>query len=194
MAGTTSGGREARIPVQRARSRRGLDDPDSTGAASVFRCRRRCSSGWIAKTGREAGSGRCTTCGGTEKRPTAATLVGEQASASRGFTGFARARAADGALVLVGCSDEEALTPYQPFVEALSWYVRVCPEPELRAQLTAVGGGAELARFIPGLLHRFPDLPALPPMGPEGQRYRLFEGVAAILADRACAAGAPRLR
>ena len=95
---------------------------------------------------------------------------------------FARARGGEGATVLVGCSDEEALVPYQPFVEALSWYVRACPEPDLRAQLAAAGGGTELALLIPELLHRVPDLPTPQAVNPEGQRYRLFEAVAAMLA------------
>jgi DNA-binding winged helix-turn-helix (wHTH) protein len=48
---------------------------------------------------------------------------------------FARSRGAEGSTVLVGCSDEENLVPYQPFVESLAWYVRHCPEADLRAQL-----------------------------------------------------------
>ena len=63
------------------------------------------------------------------------------------------------ATVLAGRCDEEALVPYQPFVEALTWYARVCPEPDLRAQLAAIGGGAELGPLIPELLRRVPDLP-----------------------------------
>ena len=96
---------------------------------------------------------------------------------------FARGRVEATATVLVGRCDEEALVPYQPFVEALSWYVRVCPKPELRAQLAAIGGGAELGPLIPELLRRVPDLPSQPAMNPEGQRYRLFEAVADLLAQ-----------
>ena len=72
--------------------------------------------------------------------------------------------------------------PYQPFVDCLSWYFRNCPQAELRSQLAAIGGGAELAPFVPELRNRIPDLPSPPPMDPEGQRYRLFEAVAAMLA------------
>jgi predicted ATPase/predicted Ser/Thr protein kinase len=95
---------------------------------------------------------------------------------------FASARAESSATVLMGHCDEEALVPYQPFVEALSWYARVCPELDLRAQLMAIGGGAELGPLIPELLRRLPDLPTQPAMNPEGQRYRLFEAVAELLA------------
>ncbi len=96
---------------------------------------------------------------------------------------FARVRSASAATVLAGRCDEEALVPYQPFVEALSWYVRVCPERDLRAQLAAIGGGAELGPLIPEVLRRVPDLPTQPAMNPEGQRYRLFEAVAGLLAQ-----------
>jgi DNA-binding winged helix-turn-helix (wHTH) protein len=95
---------------------------------------------------------------------------------------FASVRAESAATVLVGRCDEEALVSYQPFVEALSWYARVCPELDLRTQLAAIGGGGELRPLLPELLRRVPDLPAQPTMNPEGQRYRLFETVAELLA------------
>ena len=95
---------------------------------------------------------------------------------------FARARAAEGSTVLVGCIDEENLVPYQPFVECLSWYVRHCGEADLRRQLTAIGGGGELGPFVPELRTRIPDLPVPAAVDPEGQRYQLFEAVGAVLA------------
>ena len=94
---------------------------------------------------------------------------------------FARRRAPEGSTVLVGYSDEESLVPYQPFVESLTWYVRHCPEADLRAQLALIGGGAELGAFVPELRHRMPDLPSPLAMDAEGQRFRLFEAVAAML-------------
>lgn len=95
---------------------------------------------------------------------------------------FARRCGAEGSTVLIGYNDEENLVPYQPFVEGLSWYVRHCPEAELRSLLSAAGGGGELEPLLPELRYRIPDLPGPPPMDPEGQRYRLFEAVAATLA------------
>jgi DNA-binding winged helix-turn-helix (wHTH) protein/tetratricopeptide (TPR) repeat protein len=94
---------------------------------------------------------------------------------------FARARHAEATAVLMGCSDEEALVPYQPFVEALSWYIRLADPVELREALTTAGGGAELGALIPALRQRVPDLDTPPAMSPEAQRYRLFEVVTALL-------------
>jgi DNA-binding winged helix-turn-helix (wHTH) protein/tetratricopeptide (TPR) repeat protein len=95
---------------------------------------------------------------------------------------FARRHASDATTVLVGCCDEENLVPYQPFVEALTWYIRHCPETDLRAELAAIGGGSELASLVPDLRRRLPDVPSPPAVYPEGQRYRLFETVAAMIA------------
>jgi DNA-binding winged helix-turn-helix (wHTH) protein/tetratricopeptide (TPR) repeat protein len=95
---------------------------------------------------------------------------------------FARRRGAEGSTVLIGCSDEENLVPYQPFVETLAWYLRHCADGELRAHLEAIGGGSELTSLVPELRSRVPDLPPPPAVDPEGQRYRLFETVAAMVA------------
>ena len=77
---------------------------------------------------------------------------------------FARSSAAEGATVLAGRSDEQALLPYQPFIEALQWYVTMCPQPDLLTQLSEMGGGAELRLLLPELVRRVPALPALTPM------------------------------
>jgi tetratricopeptide (TPR) repeat protein len=95
---------------------------------------------------------------------------------------YARMCADQGATILVGRSSEEALVPYEPFVEALSWYVRVSPEPDLRAALDTSGGGAELAQLLPDIIRRCPTLPTLPATSSETHRYRLFETVASFLA------------
>src|SRR5262245_28984801 len=94
---------------------------------------------------------------------------------------FAAGCADERATVLVGHSDEEALIPYQPFVEALTWFARVCPDAELRTLLAAAGGGAELGQLVPELLRRHPELPPPVVMNAESQRYRLFEAVAGFL-------------
>jgi tetratricopeptide (TPR) repeat protein/predicted Ser/Thr protein kinase len=122
-------------------------------------------------------------CRATAGRCQLVLLSGEPGiGKTRLATEFARQRAEAGATVLAGRCDEEGLVPYQPFVEALRWYLRVCPESDLRAQLAAIGGGTELGPFIPELLQRFPELPLPAALGLEAQRYRLFETVGALLA------------
>ena len=64
----------------------------------------------------------------------------------------------------------------------MSWYVRHCPEADLRAQMTAIGGGVELAALLPELRLRLRDLPRGAAVDPEGRRYQLFEAIAALLA------------
>ena len=109
---------------------------------------------------------------------------------------FALTAHAKGATVLFGRSYEEALIPYQPFVEALHHYVVACPLVVLRQQVAA--SGEELARLLPELAQRLPDLSGVSssrrslaePLGsdPDSERYRLFEAVASFLveASRAC--------
>ncbi|MGH9040974.1 MAG: ATP-binding protein [Acidimicrobiia bacterium] len=83
----------------------------------------------------------------------------------------------EGALVLAGRCDEDLGVPYQPFVEALRHYT--VHASELR--LGRFGG--ELARLAPELAETVPGL--APPLrsDPETERYRLFDAVAAWLAD-----------
>src|SRR5205807_10376023 len=77
--------------------------------------------------------------------------------------------------------------PFQPFVEALAHYVNASPLEELRAQ---VGHHApDLALLLPELHRRLPDLPAASGLGPETERYRLFEAVPSFIS--AIAAQAP---
>ena len=96
---------------------------------------------------------------------------------------------AEGAIVLAGRAPEETLVPYQPFLEALGHYVFHATFDELR--VVAREYGAELARLIPELRRRLPDLPPRDPGDPETDRYRLFEAVAGLLA--AISAAAPVL-
>ncbi len=86
-----------------------------------------------------------------------------------------------GAFVLAGRSPQEALVPYQPFVEALRHYFLGVPFSELGA--SAREYGSELARLVPELRRRAPELP--PPMDsePETERYRLFEAVVGLMSE-----------
>ncbi len=95
---------------------------------------------------------------------------------------FARAAHEQGATVLAGSCHEEALVPYQPFVEALRHYVACCPPAELAVQVTP--RRVQLAAIVPELedAHR-PSAPSA--LGAEQERFRLFEAVCALLTDAA---------
>jgi class 3 adenylate cyclase/tetratricopeptide (TPR) repeat protein len=84
---------------------------------------------------------------------------------------------AEGTLVLAGRCDEDLGVPYQPFVEALRHYVAHAPDPRLGRH------GGELTRLVPEVAQLVPGLPEPLRSDPETERYRLFDGVAAWLAD-----------
>ena len=84
-----------------------------------------------------------------------------------------------GAVVLAGRAPEESLVPYQPFLESLRHYVVGAPIEELRS--TARDYGSELARLVPELRRRVPDLVDSGPVDPDTERYRMFEAVVGLL-------------
>lgn len=83
-----------------------------------------------------------------------------------------------GAAVLWGRSSEEALSPYQPFVQALQHHVRCASPDELRDQLGL--GGQVLVRLLPELAQRL-GLPAPAQEDSESERFRLFAAVVQLL-------------
>jgi class 3 adenylate cyclase/tetratricopeptide (TPR) repeat protein len=85
----------------------------------------------------------------------------------------------EGAFVLAGRCDEDLGVPYQPFVEALRHFVDGTPVSELSERLGRYGG--ELARLVPELSDREPQLGAPLRSDSETERYRLFDAVAAWL-------------
>ncbi len=92
---------------------------------------------------------------------------------------LARRVHARGAVVMAGRSPEENLAPYQPFLEALRHYVLHAPLDELRR--TAREYGSEIARLVPELRRRAPELISDVPLEPDTERYRLFEAVVGLL-------------
>lgn len=88
---------------------------------------------------------------------------------------------AAGAIVLAGRAPDETLIPFQPFLVALGQYVEAIPPAQLPE--LARRHGPELARLIPELRRRLPDLPPAAAEDSETERYRLFEGVVELLAD-----------
>ncbi|MFN0093978.1 MAG: helix-turn-helix transcriptional regulator [Dehalococcoidia bacterium] len=92
---------------------------------------------------------------------------------------FAAAAHGEGATVLCGRCDEQALLPYQPFVELLRYAVAHAAPETLAAQLAY--GGPEIARLVPELRERVPGIGEPVTGNPEGDRYRLFDGVCTLL-------------
>ena len=88
---------------------------------------------------------------------------------------------ARGACVIAGRAPQETLVAYQLFVEALRQYLLNVPMGELQA--TTRDYGSELARLIPELRRRAPDLPLPSTVEPETDRYRLFEAVVGVLSS-----------
>lgn len=96
-----------------------------------------------------------------------ATEIARQVHSARGVALFGR------------CS-EELDVPYQPFLEALQWYVPRVPDRELAYRLGS--SPAELMRLVPEIGARVPGLEALRSMSPEIEQHRLFEAVRTWLA------------
>ena len=86
-----------------------------------------------------------------------------------------------GAIVLAGRSPRETVVPYQPFLEALRHWALNAALTDLRASTREYG--VELARLIPELRRRAPELPPPPQDEPETERYRLFEAVVGLLTE-----------
>ena len=85
----------------------------------------------------------------------------------------------EGATVLYGRCDEDIGVPYQPWVQALGHLARAAPQATLDAYVERCGG--DLARLVPVLRDRVPDLPSPRESDPETGRYLLFAAVARLL-------------
>lgn len=86
---------------------------------------------------------------------------------------------ASGATVLYGRCDDELGVPFQPFVEALEFFIAHSPHAGLRERLGRHAG--ELVRLAPELAATIADLPPPLQSDAETERYRLFDAVAAWL-------------
>jgi class 3 adenylate cyclase/tetratricopeptide (TPR) repeat protein len=84
-----------------------------------------------------------------------------------------------GTTVLYGRCDEDLGVPYQPWVQALRHFVAEAPRAVLRAHVERHGG--DLARLVPGLGERVPDLPSPRQSDPETERYLLYAATAGLL-------------
>jgi DNA-binding SARP family transcriptional activator len=88
----------------------------------------------------------------------------------------ARLAHADGSMVLYGRCDESLSIPFQPFADALEFYIESTPDALLRDRLGQHAG--ELTRLVPSLSTRLSELPAPLRSDPETERYRMFQAVA----------------
>jgi class 3 adenylate cyclase/DNA-binding CsgD family transcriptional regulator/tetratricopeptide (TPR) repeat protein len=93
------------------------------------------------------------------------------------FAGHARA---GGAVVLWGrCYDGEWAPPFGPFAEALAEYVRDTDADALRADLGY--GGPPIARLVPALREKLPEVGEPAPLQPNEERFRLLDAVSQFL-------------
>ena len=133
--------------------------PGSAGTRSCAGCARRPSSPPRGETGLVLVTGE----GGIGKT----RLVAELAHRMPAFQ------------VLYGRCDEEELFPFGPWIDMLRPHLARMPQPDL-AELVA--GAPELARLLPEIRERVPDLAGLPPVGePETRRRQMFGAVVAVV-------------
>ncbi len=129
---------------------------------------------WLADAGLEPDSG--------QRNERLLLLTGDPGvGKTRLLAETAKRAHASGALVLAGRAPEETLVAFQPFLEALGHYISEAPLDELRA--TTRTHGAELARLVPELRRRLPELPPTDEGDSETERYRLFEAVVGLLGN-----------
>jgi class 3 adenylate cyclase len=84
-----------------------------------------------------------------------------------------------GATVLYGRCDEDLGVPYQPWVQALGYLVKEAQRPILDAHVERHGG--DLARLVPALGNRVPELPPPRQSDHETERYLLYAATAGLL-------------
>jgi tetratricopeptide (TPR) repeat protein len=85
-----------------------------------------------------------------------------------------------GALALFGrCYEFEGSPPYSPFIEMLEQALATMPAELVREDLGE--DASEVARMVPELRRRFPDIPEPLDLPPEQQRRYFFNGVAAFI-------------
>ncbi len=85
-----------------------------------------------------------------------------------------------GSCVLFGHCEQDLATPYQLFVEALGHFVAHAPEEALLTHVAM--HGSELARLLPALASRIPDLPPTKATDADSERFLLFAAVIGLLA------------
>nr|MBA3533824.1 protein kinase [Ardenticatenales bacterium] len=88
------------------------------------------------------------------------------------------------ATILAGqCSELEGSPPYLPFIEIGESYLTRTPPPALRQQLGEAA--SPIALLLPRIRSFLPDLPVLPTLDPEQERYRLMHAFTQFVARAA---------
>jgi class 3 adenylate cyclase/DNA-binding CsgD family transcriptional regulator len=104
-----------------------------------------------------------------------------------GKTRFVEELAAYGRLrgfqVLAGRCYADVATPYTPFIEAVRQFVLGEPSDHLRRQLGE--GAPDLARLVPEIRDRLPDVMPSRPPDPDEERQRLLDAMTSFLAGAA---------
>jgi tetratricopeptide (TPR) repeat protein len=77
------------------------------------------------------------------------------------------------------CHEAEAGLPYLPFIGALRQLVLERTKEQLGTELGE--GASDVARLVPEIQQRLPDLPPASAVRPEHERHRLFESVSTFL-------------
>ncbi|MBA2607895.1 MAG: AAA family ATPase [Actinobacteria bacterium] len=86
-----------------------------------------------------------------------------------------------GALALFGrCYESEGSVAYSPFVEMLEHALSLMPPDMVREDMA--DDAPEIARMVPELRRRFPDIPEALELPPEQQRRYFFNAVASFIA------------
>jgi tetratricopeptide (TPR) repeat protein len=99
-------------------------------------------------------------------------LIGEPGLGKSSLLGqFAKEVASASAFVLYGRCDERTSAPYQPFADALNYFIQNCPPDDLQSLLGP--SGSELDRLVPGLAERLGVAPSTRSPDPESERWRL---------------------
>lgn len=93
---------------------------------------------------------------------------------------------AGGTTVCWGAAEEDVGAPYGAWIQALTHYVEHAPEAVLHEHVARQGG--ELARLVPALGQRRPDLPPPRATDADTERFRLFAAVADLLETAAARA------
>ncbi|MGH2759299.1 MAG: ATP-binding protein, partial [Actinomycetota bacterium] len=85
-----------------------------------------------------------------------------------------------GALAVFGrCYESEGAVPYSPFVEMLEAALAIMPPEIVREDMDE--DAPEIARLVPELRRRFPDIPEPLDLPPEQQRRYFFNAVASFI-------------